>query len=272
MRNRARAFEKSAGLDLQRDLATDFYVLASAVNLGDLKAMKALAEAARSIAPQLIVVDTLAAASGGANENSGEDMNQVMEGCRILHKATGATVLLVHHSGKDKSKGARGWSGIKAAVDAELEVTKTVSMSGEVSRSISVTKLRDGEEGELMAFDLEEIEIGSDDDGDAITSCVVTHLEHSPADRPGQRPRQLSIYQRAVVEAATELSMFGPAKEYEVLDAAIGRLPEAPDSRGKDRRRQYCRSALGKLALDGMLELAKGLITVPESDEVEDLL
>jgi RecA/RadA recombinase len=76
----------------------------------------------------LVVVDTLSATTPGANENAGEDMGKVLSHCQRLHKATekvwgegnGAMVVLIHHSGKDASRGARGWSGLKAAADVEI--------------------------------------------------------------------------------------------------------------------------------------------------------
>jgi len=72
----------------------------------------------------LIILDTLAQATPGGNENSSEDMGLALANCKTLAKATTATVLLVHHSGKDASRGARGWSGIKGALDAEIEVSR----------------------------------------------------------------------------------------------------------------------------------------------------
>jgi len=51
----------------------------------------------------------------GGDENSGKDMGRVIAHCKAFHKATGALVLLIHHSGKDDTKGARGWSGTRGA-------------------------------------------------------------------------------------------------------------------------------------------------------------
>ena len=59
----------------------------------------------------LIVVDTFAQVTPGANENSGEDMGPVMARFDAVAQATGAAILVIHHNGKDQAKGARGWSG-----------------------------------------------------------------------------------------------------------------------------------------------------------------
>src|SRR5207253_1810102 len=72
----------------------------------------------------VIVLDTMAAVSPGSNENSAEDVGRLLQHCKFLHRETGALVILVAHSGKDQSRGMRGWSGAKAAADAEIEVTR----------------------------------------------------------------------------------------------------------------------------------------------------
>ena len=53
-----------------------------------------------------------------------------------------APLALVHHSGKDASKGARGWSGLRGAADVELEVWRIGD-----ARALKVTKQKDGDEG-----------------------------------------------------------------------------------------------------------------------------
>ena len=85
-----------------------------------------------------------------------------------------AISLIVHHTGKDRSKGARGHSSLRAALDTEIEL----KVDGLV-RVASVTKQRDMESGKKVAFTLEVVELGLDNDLEAVTSCVV-----SPADVP----------------------------------------------------------------------------------------
>src|SRR5690606_13091125 len=71
----------------------------------------------------LIVIDTLARSIVGVDENSAKDMGGVIKHLDQLRRATGSTILLVHHTGKDASAGARGSSALRAAMDTELEVT-----------------------------------------------------------------------------------------------------------------------------------------------------
>ncbi|NDH55062.1 MAG: hypothetical protein EBY24_24515, partial [Betaproteobacteria bacterium] len=86
---------------------------------------------------EIIVIDTLAQVMPGGNENSGEDMGKVLGYCRAISRATGAMVILIHHSGKDASKGARGWSGLRAASDFEIEVIRA-----DDDRVATVTKMK----------------------------------------------------------------------------------------------------------------------------------
>jgi len=118
-----------------------------------------------------VVIDTLARATTGGNENSGEDMGIALASCKAIHDATGALVCLIHHSGKDPTRGMRGWSGLLGAVDAELEITHNKDGS---TRTVWVKKMRDGEDHfKLFDFELEPVPLGYDEDADEISSEVV---------------------------------------------------------------------------------------------------
>lgn len=116
----------------------------------------------------LIVVDTLNRAAPGVDENSPDGMGRILEGVKELQATTGGLVVLVHHAGKDATKGMRGHSSLFAALDAAIEVTRTDSR-----REWKVAKAKDGEDGKVHAFSLHVVDLGEDDDGKAITSCVV---------------------------------------------------------------------------------------------------
>ena len=133
----------------------------------------------------LLIVDTFAQVTPGANENAAEDMGRALAHAKAIHEATGAMVLLVHHAGKDTSKGARGWSGIKAAADVEIEVVRQENDR----RYIRVTKQKDGRDGLAWGFKLEDVLLGFDDDGDEITSCVVLEDEMPPPPEPRDKSR-----------------------------------------------------------------------------------
>lgn len=116
----------------------------------------------------LIVMDTFAQVMAGADENNGQDVGNALTQCKRIAARCGAMVLLVHHSGKDASKGSRGHSSIKAACDVEIKVERSND-----TRSITTSKMKDGIEGVGYLFKLHTVILGEDDDGDDITSCIV---------------------------------------------------------------------------------------------------
>ncbi len=112
----------------------------------------------------LIIVDTLARAMAGGDENSVVDMGALVKNVGTIQAAIDAHVMIVHHTGKDKAKGARGHSSLRAATDTELEVGEGL---------ISVTKQRDLDKSWSSAFSLQVHKLGVDGDGDPVTSCTV---------------------------------------------------------------------------------------------------
>lgn len=126
-------------------------------------------EAQRGQRVRLIVGDTLARLSAGANENAGQDMGLVVRRFDRIRRECKAHFLLVHHSGKAAAAGARGWSGIRAAIDTEIEVT-----DGPAGRCAEITKQRDlSTKGQRIGFSLDPVLLGSTKWGAPATSCVV---------------------------------------------------------------------------------------------------
>ncbi len=152
---------------------------------GDMEGLLGLIQQAEAESGEkcvLIVVDTLARAMAGGDENSGEDMSALIANADRLRKQTTASVMLIHHCGKDASKGARGHSSLRGAVDTEILIEGQVGR-----RTATVTKQRDLPSGQLFAFELEQQVLGHDEDGEPVTSCIVRHLEDAQAFK--QRPK-----------------------------------------------------------------------------------
>jgi hypothetical protein len=87
-----------------------------------------------------------------------------------LRSLTGAHIAFIHHSGKDSAKGARGHSSLRAAVDTEIEISRIDTSS---PSSIKIVKQREMEMLDEMAFTLSRIELGTNQRGKPVTSCVV---------------------------------------------------------------------------------------------------
>lgn len=117
---------------------------------------------------ELVVVDTLSRALAGGDENASTDMGAFVQHVDRLRAELKAHLMIVHHSGKDQAKGARGWSGIRAAVDTEIEIHEG---------KLTVMKQRDMDQIAPIHFALESVLIGHRADGKAVTSCVVQYQD-----------------------------------------------------------------------------------------------
>ena len=134
----------------------------------------AMIEALRGLPemPGLIIIDTLARSMGAGDENTGQDMGAFIASVDRIRAATGAHVMVIHHSGKDTSRGARGHSSLRAAVDTEIGLTREGA-----TITAEDHKQRDGVSGKTFSYTLRSVHLGEDQDGDPITSCVVEPIE-----------------------------------------------------------------------------------------------
>jgi hypothetical protein len=129
---------------------------------------------------RLVVVDTLARAFGGGNENASEDMGALVANSDMIRDQTKACVLYIHHCGKDAARGSRGHSSLKAATDTEIEVTCCEKVS-----TARVGRQRDLEGGDRFAFQLEQVALGTNKRGKPVTSCVVVAVDAPAAPDAG---------------------------------------------------------------------------------------
>ncbi|WP_319927851.1 helicase RepA family protein, partial [Xenorhabdus littoralis] len=129
---------------------------------------------------RLIILDTLARCFGGADENDSKDMGAFVRGCDELKAKTGASILVVHHSGKDESKGARGSSAFRAALDVEYRINQEGEKGG--AQIITCTKMKDAEEPETQAYDLRVVELFTDKDGEDITPLALIDRPRDPVE------------------------------------------------------------------------------------------
>ena len=133
---------------------------------------------------KLVVFDTLARCFGGNDENSAKDMGAFIQGCDAIKQGTGATVMVVHHSGKNEEAGARGSSALRGALDVELMVKRD---GKETALTLSCTKMKDAEAPDTYAYDLQALSTHIDEDGDPVSTLVVipqgreaTTIENAP--------------------------------------------------------------------------------------------
>ncbi|KPD10371.1 AAA family ATPase, partial [Phaeobacter sp. 11ANDIMAR09] len=143
----------------------------------------------------LVVVDTVSRSLGAGDENTAKDTSMFVKNCDLIREATGAHVMVIHHTGKDEDRGARGSSALRAAVDTEINVTSR----GE----IVCKKQRDMLHAEPLHFTLRPVTIGRDEDGEPVTSAVVE--AGAPATKQRQQPKgKDAICLRLLCEALLE--------------------------------------------------------------------
>ena len=129
---------------------------------------------------KLIILDTLARCYGGNDENSSRDMGAFIKGCDTIKQLTGATVMVVHHSGKNVDSGGRGSSSLPAALDVEYRVSR----DGEDQQALVLTcsKMKDAEQPDPKAYDLTSVHIRTDSDGDDVNSLCLIPAGRQPTD------------------------------------------------------------------------------------------
>lgn len=122
----------------------------------------------------LLIVDTLAASFGGGDEN-GPDMAAYVGNVAALCAPYGCASIIVTHAPLiGEAKRPRGHGSLWGAADTVLQVTGD---SDAPARRVHVVKQKDGAPGPDISFRLRSVDIGIDEDGDSVTSCVVEPAE-----------------------------------------------------------------------------------------------
>jgi hypothetical protein len=184
---------------------------------------------------RLVVIDTLARHICG-DENSTRDMSVFIQAVDTIRAAfPGSVALIVHHTGngEEARNRSRGSSALKAAMDFEMHCDKGL---------ITFTKLKDGEAPEPIPFKLLPVHIGVDDDGEAITSCVIEYGTRST------KNRELDL-------TTQERLLLGLVHDYpEILSGDLRtvffdkRREREPDAKHDTLKKAFSR------ALDGLIE------------------
>jgi AAA domain len=178
-----------------------------------------------------IVIDTFAKgiAAGGGDEDKARDQNKCLTNLRRLHERADLHIAIVGHTGKDETKGSRGSNAHPA--DADLQVQ--IFGDGDKIKNARVIKGNDQPECELTAFALESANLGTDDDGDPITTVIVsdkTFGAQRATTPPGRLPKSAQTALRALNEAVAECGGPAPASDH---------IPAGVTVTTIDRWRQY---------------------------------
>ena len=173
---------------------TPVYFLRRQVNLRssqtDLKDLVASIDDLKAIHDinfEMIIIDTLARAFGGGNENASEDMGAFITAAGAIQGKYECSLLVVHHAGKDATKGLRGHSSLLGAVDTELEIIR-IEGAQPPKGILHISKQKDGEDGQRIGFRMVEVTTGSSGviDFEGASSLAVELDGEMDTDRPNQ--------------------------------------------------------------------------------------
>jgi len=160
---------------------------------------------------RLVVFDTLTLCFGEGDENSTRDAGRAIQAAKIAASHTDAHVMLVHHTGKDRSAGARGSYALEANVDTAVEL-----VLGEGSVLAKLKKQRDAPTDPVFTFKIVSVDLGVDEDGDPITIGGVepagAFVATSPTKRPDKGMEAVLAALAALTEAAPQSSGFTAAE------------------------------------------------------------
>jgi hypothetical protein len=251
MKRRIDAFRQHHGLERTADAA--LAIIPETIDFRDGKSVKAFIRQIPEIAERLgvpvrlIIIDTLSRALAGGNENAPDDMGAFVRNVDRVRTETGAHVTAIHHCGKDDSRGARGHSLLRAAVDTEIKVERPEGPHGPTVAC--VTKQRDLEIGGPFIFGLRKVELGTDRRGKPVTSCVVETAVRKPL---------LSEAEQEAVKILNTMLFESPATTVPIAEWRKAIMSgeniltgPTPDTRGKQWQR--LRDRLKKL---GVIEIS----------------
>lgn len=166
---RVEAYRRHHGIESE----VPFYLMPDALDLiadaGDL--VSSIRAELGEVKPVLVVLDTLNRSLSGS-ENDPGDMGAYVKACDVVREAFGCAVVVVHHCGTEGSR-PRGHTSLTGAADAQLSVKRAVD--GTIITTVEFMK--DGPEGDTLHSALEVVTVGTDDDGEEITSCVMVEAE-----------------------------------------------------------------------------------------------
>jgi hypothetical protein len=153
--------------------------------------------------PALVVIDTLNRSLAGS-ESKDEDMAAYIRAADAIREAFDCAVVIVHHCGVDSTR-PRGHTSLTGATDAQLAVSRDAANN----IVVTVEWLKDGPEGDIITSRLEQVDLGTDADGEALNSCVIVpaegDIEQATQERKvkGAKKIVLDLLRKAIDEAGS---------------------------------------------------------------------
>ncbi len=213
----------------------------------------------------VIICDTLNRAAPGADENRSADMGKIIAGASLLRELTDSLVILVHHAGKDESRGLRGHSSLLAALDAVIEVKREPNNM----RSWRLDKAKDGEDGISHSFELVSADLGVDDYGLPITSVAVRELDTPVPSNPRQKTlgKNQQIVLAQIKLLISGLAMTDPSGSDALVginfDQCIKHCKDHIEAKDERHKTERVKDAIRSLIKLGYIVESNGVIRLP---------
>ena len=200
----------------------DLYLLPTAVNFREAEDIARLVATIEDIDQpfSLVIVDTVARAIAGAEENSSTDMGLFVAACDEIKALTGGALLAVHHAGKDANRGARGSTALLGAVDTSLMVSKSEDIV-----VLRTEKMKDAEPMDDINLRMVTVAATISE-----TSVVLERTDEKPKKKKAWRPtgaikRALQVFENLCVDRGS------PKIRYNDWAAKMNsEMPDTPDS------------------------------------------
>lgn len=237
-------------------LAQNFHVCTTPLVLSISEHIEALAAAIAALPekPSLIYVDTLSQTFEG-DENSATDISAYLRAINALIRAKfECTVVVIHHSGHAASERPRGSSAITANIDFMFGVYKPEGTS-QLAR-LDVIKQKDGDRLANLAFRLNRVVLGQDEDGEEITSLAAE--SNDIAGRlMANAMQKLSAHEQLISRLLKAAD--GLMTDHDLRHAFYNAMGQESSRGGKPFNQDSARRSYGR-GMSGLLE--KGVVSV----------
>jgi len=170
--------------------------------------IRSIMEQFPDVHPGVVVLDTLNRSIAGS-ENDAADMGHYVRAADMIRAAFNCVVIVIHHCGIEGSR-PRGHTSLTGAADAQIAVKR----DGADKVVATVEFMKDGPQGAEIVSSLEQITVGTDDDGDNITSCVIRPAGTANIKVKAKVIGQAGLALRVLSEAITEGGEIPPANSH----------------------------------------------------------
>jgi hypothetical protein len=152
--------------------------------------IKDISDQVGDVSPVAVVLDTLNRSIDGS-ESKDQDMGAYLDAAGAIQRAFECVVLIVHHCGVDGTR-PRGHTSITGTTEAQVAVSRDAANNV----MAEVEYMKDGPAGARFLSQLKVVDVGCDQDGDPLTSCIITAVDESqiPA-----RPKKIKLTNAATI-------------------------------------------------------------------------